>query len=159
MLGPVGPVQKASPQQIANHFDVNLVSAVLFARAYLQAFQDLGCPKTFVNISSGASVRPYAGWSMYSASKAAVEAFVRSVALEQAVQTHPIRAISINPGVMDTAMQATVRSASVADFPSLGRFVRLRQEGHLASPAAVASQIADIVSSRPVPGGIYSPAQ
>jgi benzil reductase ((S)-benzoin forming) len=157
-LGPVGPVQNASPSQIANHFDVNLVSAVLFARAYVQSFQSLSCPKTFVNISSGAAARPYAGWSLYSASKAALETFVRAVALEQASHAHPIRAISINPGVMDTAMQVAVRSASIADFPSLDRFLRLQHEGRLASPAAVALQIADIVHSRPEPGGVYSVA-
>ncbi|MBE0576864.1 MAG: hypothetical protein IH613_13325 [Desulfuromonadales bacterium] len=33
-----------------------------------------------------------------------MENFVHAVALEQASRPHPIRAVSVNPGVMDTAM-------------------------------------------------------
>ncbi len=46
-----------------------------------------------------------------------MENYIRAVALEQALRPHPIRAISISPGVMDTAMQDSVRSADVGDFP------------------------------------------
>ncbi len=155
VLGPVGPVEHASPAGIAAHVDTNVTSAILFARAFVDAFQGHACPKTFVNISSGAAEKGYAGWSPYCASKAAMENFVRSLALEQAAREHPIRAISVNPGVMDTDMQAQVRESSVADFPEVARFLRLQAEGRLAQPSAVADSIAEIVASRPEAGGVY----
>lgn len=156
VLAPVGPVERSSPAEIAAHLDVNVLSSILFARAFVAAFQEHDCPKTFVNISSGAATKGYAGWSLYCAGKAALENYVRAVALEQAARAHPIRAISVNPGVMDTAMQAAVRGSSVGDFPALERFLRLHREGRLASPSLVASRIAEIVRSRPEPGGVYS---
>jgi benzil reductase ((S)-benzoin forming) len=152
VLGPVGAVVNTSPESIASHFDVNVVSGVLLARAFIGALQDRDCPKTFVNISSGAATKGYAGWSLYCASKAAMEGFVRSVALEQSAQAHPIRAINVNPGVMDTAMQAEVRASRVEDFPQRERFVGLKLGGGLSQPELVAARIADLIASRPEPG-------
>jgi benzil reductase ((S)-benzoin forming) len=156
VLGPVGAVERSSPGEIIAHIEANVASAILFARAFVGAFQDYECLKTLVNISSGAATTGLAGWSLYCASKAATENYVRAVALEQALRTYPIRAISVGPGVMDTDMQAAVRGSSVEDFPTVERFVRLHREGRLASPASVAARIAELVDSRPEPGGVYS---
>jgi benzil reductase ((S)-benzoin forming) len=154
VLGPVGPVENARLDDIAAHLDTNVVSAIQFTSAFVAAFQDRDSPKTVVNISSGAAAKGYAGWSLYCASKAAMENFVRSVALEQSARRHPINAISVNPGVMDTDMQAAVRASSIEDFPALGRFLGLHRDGLLNAPAAVAARIADVVASRPEPGSV-----
>lgn len=156
VLGPVGPVGRSSAAQIIGHLETNVTSAVLLVRAFTAAFQERSVPKTFVNISSGVAASPLAGWSLYSASKAALENFTRAVALEQAGRPHPIRAFSVDPGVMDTAMQEVVRSSSEQDFPEVERFLRYQEEGHLVQPTLVASRIAEIVASRPEPGGLYS---
>ena len=156
VVEPVGPVERSSLEAIIEHVNVNVASAILFARAFVAAFQDHDCPKAFVNVSSGAAARGIAGWSLYCATKAALENFVRAAALEQGARTHPISMLSVNPGIMDTEMQATVRSASVEDFPSVERFIRYKNEGALAPPARVASRIAEIVASRLQAGGVYS---
>jgi len=156
VLGPVGPVARASSAAVKAHVDTNVTSAMLFAGAFVSAFQEHACPKAFVNISSGAAVKGHAGWSLYCASKAAMENFVRALALEQAGLKHPIRAFSINPGVMDTAMQVEVRGSEPEDFPEVERYVRLHVDGLLAPAEQVAARIARIVSSRPEPGGVYS---
>ena len=49
--------------------------------------------------------------------------------------------IHIDPGVMDTAMQGDVRSASEDSFPQVARFRELKNGGKLASPADVARSI------------------
>jgi NAD(P)-dependent dehydrogenase (short-subunit alcohol dehydrogenase family) len=152
MLGPVGPVAQATPAEISAHFNTNIIAAILLARAFISACQERDCPKTFVNISSGAAVKGHAGWSLYCASKAGMENFVRTLALEQASHRSPIRAINVNPGVMDTAMQAEIRAASVEDFPARERFVRLKLDGQLSPPELVATRIADLVAARPEPG-------
>jgi NAD(P)-dependent dehydrogenase (short-subunit alcohol dehydrogenase family) len=156
VVEPVGPVERSSPEAIAAHVSVNVVAAVLFARAFVATFQSHDCSKTFVNVSSGAATRGIPGWSLYCATKAALENFIRALALEQALRPQPIRAISVNPGVMDTDMQATVRSASKEDFPPVERFIRYKHEGTLAPPEQVAARIAEIVASRPEAGGVYS---
>jgi benzil reductase ((S)-benzoin forming) len=84
-----------------------------------------------------------------------MENHIRSIALEQAVSEHPILAFSVNPGVMDTAMQADVRESKVEEFPDRERFVRLKLEGKLAQPDDVARRIVDLIDSRPEPGAAY----
>lgn len=153
MLGPVGPIEHVAHEDIASHINVNVVSAILLARAFIAAFQDRDCPKTFVNISSGAAAKGHAGWSLYCASKAAMENFVRAMALEQERQPHPICAINVNPGIMDTAMQAEIRAARLEDFPERERFVGFKLGGRLSQPDVIAMRIADLVASRPEPGG------
>lgn len=152
MLGPVGPVAHAAQPDIQAHIDLNVVSGILLARAFAGAFQGHDCPKTFVNISSGAAVKGHAGWSLYCAGKAAMEGFVRAFALEQALEPHPISAINVNPGIMDTAMQAEIRAASVEDFPELERFIGFKLGGRLAQPETVAMCIVELIASRPSPG-------
>lgn len=155
-LGPVGPVAAAEAREVARSIDVNVTAAVLFASRFIRAFQQHDCAKTLVNISSGAAVKTHAGWSLYSAGKAAIEQFIRVLAAEQALQPAPVRAFNVNPGVMDTAMQAEVRSANREDFPELDRFVGLHDDGLLAPPAAVARRVADLVASRPESGQTYA---
>ena len=57
-----------------------------------------------VNISSDAAVEPYAGWGVYSASKAALDHLTRIAALELAGTG--VRFFSVDPGEMDTRMHA-----------------------------------------------------
>ena len=39
------------------------------------------------------------------------------------MEPHPITPINIDPGVMDTDMQAIIRASSVAGFPVWDRFI------------------------------------
>ena len=57
-----------------------------------------------VNISSDAAVEPYAGWGIYSASKAALDHLTRIAALELAGTG--VLFFSVDPGEMDTRMHA-----------------------------------------------------
>jgi len=156
VLGPVGPSALADPRDIARAIDVNVTAGVLFASEFIRAFQLKDCPKTLVNISSGAAVKAHAGWSLYSAGKAAMEHFYQVLAVEQSSQDSPVRVMSVNPGIMNTPMQAEVRSARREDFPELDRFVRYHDDGLLIPPTDVANRIADLVASRPEPGVTYA---
>lgn len=151
-LLPIGPIERATPEEIVANLQLNLVSQVLFARAVVAAFQEHRCPKTFVAVSSGAAVKGYAGWSLYCAAKAAMDGFVRALALEQARHEHPVVAVSVNPGVMDTTMQEAIRAASDEAFPARGRFAGLHEAGALRAPAEVATAIAETIERRPAPG-------
>jgi len=122
-----------------------VASAVLFLSEAIRQFQAHPCRKTLVNITSGAALRPYFGWSLYCASKACLETFLRTVALEQGVEPHPFLAISVEPGIIDTDMQAGIRASNERDFPDLKRFVDLQRSGALRSAEQVAETIRSIV--------------
>jgi benzil reductase ((S)-benzoin forming) len=140
-LWPVGPVSRKEPEDIIGHLNTNVVSGILFMARAIAAFQRHACRKTLVNVSSGAATKGYDGWALYCASKADLENFIRSVAAEQARDAHPIVAVNFYPGVVDTGMQAAIRTSSIEDFPDVGRFIELKKTGTLRPPEEVAAAL------------------
>lgn len=156
MIKPVGKASEFKPADWHANIDVNFTAVVAVTSFFIQFFQNHAANKYIVNISSGAAHQPRFGWSLYCATKAAVEMFSNSVALEQQLQAHPVNSIIINPGVIDTQMQQEIRETPVELFPDRARFEGFSAEGLLSNPVDVAAEIIDIVAAEPKSGGTYS---
>ncbi|AII52919.1 SDR family NAD(P)-dependent oxidoreductase [Hymenobacter sp. APR13] len=123
-------------------FDVNVIAPAMLMNTFLATYQQhTGIPRTILNISSGAAQRPVDGWGAYCASKAALDALSAVAQKEQDLRGSGIRIRSLAPGVLDTAMQEHIRSADREQFSEAERFVGLKQDGALVSPAEAARQI------------------
>ena len=107
------PVEQASAEAFHQHFNVNVLGPVLTIRASLKLFSDQG--GNIINISSGASKMPMAGVSLYSATKAALDAITISLSKELGAKN--IRVNSILPGATETegAHSAGVTTGSEAE--------------------------------------------
>ena len=152
VISPIGAVATKAEADIFANINVNFTSAILIIRAFVQAFLAHSCPKTVVNISSGAALSSIYGWSLYCGAKAGIEHFVRTVALEQQEQAHPITAVNVGPGIIDTGMQAAIRASDASDFPGVDRFREFKESGTLRSPETVAQAINNILASNPASG-------
>jgi len=152
-LGPIGPVSRKHPDEIIGHLNTNVISGILFIARVVAAFGKHACRKTLVNVSSGAAIKGYDGWSLYCGSKAGLDNFIRSLAAEQARDPHPFTAINLSPGVIDTGMQASIRAADEEDFPDVGSFIGLKDSGSLRSPEEVAFMLARIAALPDLKGG------
>ncbi len=146
VLDPIGPVSRKDRSAIIANINTNFTSALLFLADAVAQFQSHPARKTIVNVSSGAALNGYAGWSLYCAAKAGLENFIRALAAEQQAEPFPIVPINIIPGVIDTGMQAAIRQSAKADFPDVDRFIQRRDNGELRAPAEVAAAIARIVA-------------
>src|SRR5579872_2885937 len=71
------PVEQVSAEVFHQHFNVNVLGPVLTIQAALKLFGDQG--GNVINISSGASKMPLPAASMYSATKAALDAITISL--------------------------------------------------------------------------------
>lgn len=152
-LWPIGPTwRKPRPDVVAN-LSVNFVSAIAVLTEAIRHFRDSSCRKVLVNISSGAALKGYAGWSLYCASKAGMEGFVRALAVEEQHQACPFIAVSVDPGVIDTDMQSLIRATSAFDFPEVERFAKRKHGGGLAAPDAVALAIIKLVNQTELNSG------
>lgn len=139
MLQPVGLLGTQTHEALVHAVNLNIGAPLVLANAFVAATG--GCvDRRIVHISSGAARNPYAGWSSYCATKAALDHHARAVALEH---LPGLRIASIAPGVVDTTMQAEIRAGSVAQFPQKGRFEALHTGGQLASPAVAAGRLVD----------------
>ncbi|MDP4299338.1 SDR family NAD(P)-dependent oxidoreductase [Leptothrix discophora] len=152
-LSPIGPTWRQPARTLRQNLDANLTSAILFLATVVRHFRAAPCRKTILTVSSGAATKGYAGWSLYSASKAGLEGYIRALAAEEAREPQPFIAVSVNPGVIDTAMQALIRSTDAADFPEVERFRQRHRDGQLATPAAVAASILRLAARDDLPAG------
>lgn len=144
-LDPIGPASRKAEDAVLANLNTNFTSAVLFLAELVEKYQTTPCRKVVVNVTSGAAQKGYAGWSLYCAAKAGMENFIRALAIEQKAEPYPFIAINVDPGVIDTDMQALIRSSSLADFPDVERFIERKKQGVLASPARVAAAILRIL--------------
>jgi len=141
--GAVEPVDVAQaltdPEAITRAFGLNVSAPIALTAAVLSSLPEQGRDCRVLNISSGAGRQPTAGWSVYCATKAALDMATRVLNLEQS--SRGVRAVALAPGVVDTGMQNTLRSQSTDNFPAQARFAALHAEGKLSSADDVAARI------------------
>ena len=155
---PVGQVADKAFDAVHGNVNVNFVGAIVLVRAFMLAFQSKDCPKTIVNISSGAALSAMEGWSLYCAAKAGIEHFIRTIALEQTNNPFPTNTVNISPGLIDTEMQASIRSVAQTDFPRVDDFVGFKTDGALRSPMLVARAVMTILAADPASGSRHEVA-
>jgi benzil reductase ((S)-benzoin forming) len=140
VIEPIGAVGQLDPRKINEALQVNLAAPILLTNALLAADAVASLPVKILFISSGAAKRPRDGWSVYCATKAGGEMFFHVLA-EQFQDNDRVSVHNVDPGIMDTSMQETIRSATHVHFPQLERFVQFKEQGMLASPDDVAAAI------------------
>lgn len=143
VLQPVGPLESQDAELVSRAVAVNVGAVLALSAAFVAATADTA-DRRILHISSGAGSSAYAGWSVYCASKAALDHHARAVALDR---TPRLSIASVAPGVIDTDMQAEIRQASKADFPDRQRFVELDRQGRLRSPDDAARELVDLLLS------------
>jgi NAD(P)-dependent dehydrogenase (short-subunit alcohol dehydrogenase family) len=106
------PIKFLKPEHIHKIFDINFTAPVLLTSMLLQK-NAINEGASFVFISSVSSSHPYFGGSMYVSSKAALEAFSKSLAVELAPKK--IRSNAIKPGLVDTIMLTETKEAGTEE--------------------------------------------
>lgn len=136
VVTPIGAVGEVPPADLARSAAVNLAAPMVLTNAFLDAAAAAG-RRSVLFVSSGAARRVVGGWAAYCATKAGAEMFFAALAEQEGRRTH---VATVNPGVMDTGMQAEIREAT-GYFPDLQRYRDRFADGELASPAEVAHRI------------------
>lgn len=143
LLQPIGPLQDQAAMDVWRTVAVNVGAALSLSAAFVQA-TDRCDERRILHISSGAGRKAYAGWSVYCATKAALDHHARAVALDR---TPHLRVCSLAPGVIDTDMQGEIRAATSDRFPEKERFVTMKREGQLRDPVRVGEMAVDLLLS------------
>jgi benzil reductase ((S)-benzoin forming) len=122
-------------------FYVNLVAPTILCNSFLKTYSIIPVQQIIINVSSGAGKNPIDGWSVYCATKAGLDMYTRTLAEELKIDGKKnIFAFAVAPGVVDTAMQDQIRTASPEDFSRIQSFIGYKNEDQLAHPDFVASK-------------------
>lgn len=146
VVEPIEVAGKYDSSEIVNHVSVNYVAPMLITNAFIKLNQEDGMELTIVNITSGAATRPIHGWGPYGSTKAAIDRFTETVALEQ--KDTLVKLFAFSPGIMDTSMQKDIRSSSRDSFKDVDTFVAFKEEGKLKEPAEVATVLVKLIERR-----------
>lgn len=143
VVSPVGPLETQDMPAIARAVALNVTAPLMLSAAVAQVTPNAG-DRRILHVSSGAARSAYPGWSVYCATKAALDHHARAVVMDN---RPALRICSLAPGVVDTDMQAELRATPLERFPIRERFESLKQEGQLTSPEACAQQLVDFLLS------------
>jgi len=142
VLPPMGPVETNDATQTEYHIRVNLLAPMRLTSGFIARSSGCFCRKVVANVSSGAARHPYFGWSSYCAGKAGLNMFTQVVGVEQRELENPVIIFSIDPGIVDTDMQAEIRAVEDSRFRDKSTFIRYREMGYLADPLETGRKIA-----------------
>ena len=141
LIGLLGKLEQVDPGKLLQVYAVN-VAAPIWLMGWLLRRAAPTAVVRIVNVSSAAGVRAFPGLGAYGSAKAALRLAGMVLALELDA-SRDASVLSFEPGIVDTDMQATARTAPPEVLPSFGFFQQVAAEGRLAPPAAPARVIVD----------------
>jgi 3-oxoacyl-[acyl-carrier protein] reductase len=109
------PIEQISVEAFHQSFNVNVLGPMLTIQAALKLFGDEG--GNIINISSGASKYPLPNASLYSATKAALDAF--TIALSKELGAKKVRINSVLPGATETEGATSAGVTAGSDYEKM----------------------------------------
>ncbi|MEH6306219.1 glucose 1-dehydrogenase [Olivibacter sp. CPCC 100613] len=134
------PIEQVSSDAFHQHFNVNVLGPIFTIRASLELFGDRG--GNIINISSGASKSPMAGVSLYSATKAALDAITISLSKELGAKN--VRINSILPGATETEGATSAGVTTGSEYEKM--FVSNTPLGRRGQPEDIAKAVVFLAS-------------
>jgi benzil reductase ((S)-benzoin forming) len=157
VVEPIHTVGNLDQTPIIRNVQINLIAPMLITNLFLNKAQNTETKVQVVNVTSGAAVRSIEGWSVYCSSKAGLNMFTQTAAIEQNELKTQNKIIAFSPGIMDTEMQGTIRSSSKEAFKELEKFKDFKENNMLLPAETVGNALVDLILNGDVESGkIYN---
>lgn len=134
------PIEQISAEAFHQSFNVNVLGPVMAIKAALKLFNGKG--GNIINISSGASKYPLPNASLYSSTKAALDAF--TIALSKELGAKNVRINSILPGATETEGATSAGVTKGSDYEKM--FIANTPLGRRGQPEDIAKAAVFIAS-------------
>lgn len=130
VLGDLARIESSDVDGVKKVFEINYFAPILLTKALLPALR--AAKGRAIYTSSLASDHVIQGWTAYSGSKAALNSFVGILGAEEP----EIVALAIDPGVVDTPMQTSIREEQLHKLSKEDQkqFSEFKERGLLVNP-------------------------
>lgn len=145
VIEPIEVAGELDSSLVMTNVQVNLTAPIMICNLILHKAKGTAINTVICNVTSGAAERPIHGWSIYCSTKAAINMFTMTAGLELEKAESSSKIIAFSPGIMDTDMQATIRSSSEEAFAELETFKNYKESGSLRSPDTVAGALVKLM--------------
>ncbi|MDL4842716.1 (S)-benzoin forming benzil reductase [Aquibacillus rhizosphaerae] len=144
MVAPIDTTDHHTFEELTDHVHVNLLSPMATTAQFLTK-SSKDTPVVIANVTSGAADRSVYGWSAYCSTKAGLNRYTETVAMEQDELNTDNKVILFNPGIMDTNMQGEIRSSSEQAFKDVETFKQYKEDNSLRDSDLVANKLVDVL--------------
>ncbi|WP_019635458.1 SDR family NAD(P)-dependent oxidoreductase [Paenibacillus fonticola] len=134
MLEPLKPIERCTAQEIQQHLQVSLAAPMVATSSFIRHTEHFDIKRKIINITSGSGTYPAPGMSAYCTAKAGINMFTQCVGAEQASQPRPVEIIAVDPGMVETQLQAAARGKDEQDF-GMAKYFRQAYESGQVQPA------------------------
>uniref|UniRef100_A0A8D2DF54 Sepiapterin reductase n=1 Tax=Sciurus vulgaris TaxID=55149 RepID=A0A8D2DF54_SCIVU len=136
-----GFLNLSDPAEANSYWAMNLTSTLCLTSSFLKAFPEHpDLSRTVVNVSSLCALKPFKGWALYCAGKAARDMMFQVLAAEEP----SVRVLSYAPGPLDTDMQLLARETSV-DLDLRKRLQDMKTNGELVDCGMSAQKLLNLL--------------
>ena len=136
-IDPIKAIGSYEASDIEDMLECNIRQPIYLINVLTKYCNTNGIALRVINIDSGAADFPLMGWGNYCSSKSYINAFLSVLLLENP----EFKIVSVDPGVMDTQMQAKIRGTSDKVFNKVAEFQQYKVNGMLRNPKNVAEYI------------------
>lgn len=155
VIQPIAPLEKCDTDDILTAIQVNYAAPMLLCAAFIAHTKLFAGTKRIINISSGAGLHPYHGWSAYCTTKAALTMLTQCIAVEQKNEQFPVEVLSVTPGIIETNMQEQIRATAKENFAALDFFIDMKQQNKSKTAEYAASKIVDLIHNPDIKSGEF----
>ncbi len=149
IIGALKPIGNQTSEEIEETNFINLLSPQILINKFISQYKNSLHQHKIINISSGAAKYPIDAWATYCSSKSAIDLFSETVNVEFLNRKmNNWKIYSIAPGVVNTEMQKTIRSADINQFKEKERFIQLHENGDLVTSKSVADNIYHFINQK-----------
>ncbi|MUG47640.1 SDR family NAD(P)-dependent oxidoreductase [Paenibacillus woosongensis] len=131
MLEPLKPIERCTAQEIQQHLQVSLAAPMVATSSFIRYTEYIDIRRKIINITSGSGTYPAPGMSAYCTAKAGINMFTQCVGAEQANQPRPVEIIAVDPGMVETQLQAAARGKDEEDFGMVKYFKQAYESGQV----------------------------
>lgn len=158
IVTPIEQVGKQSIDALVDHVHVNLLAPMVITNLWLDNWRGFKIPSVIVHVTSGAAKRSVYGWSAYGSTKAGLDRYTDTVAIEQDTLQTGNKIFLFDPSIMDTDMQGEIRSSDPSQFREVNHFKSYKTNNDLRDTEVVAKVLVDrlLQPEKIVNGDYYS---
>lgn len=154
IIGTIGRISNSESSILGEVLQVNTIAPTVLLQKVYGGMKNKD-QFTLVNISSGAANRAIPSWAAYCASKAAINMLSETFYLEEKELGNNPKVFCVAPGVIDTDMQAQIRSSEERDFSQVENFIRLKNDNQLFSTKEAAARLLKLLEMKNAEDDIF----
>lgn len=147
-LSDVNPIGSLNNAEIIKGININLTAPIILTNLFIKKYKATkSSEKIIFNISSGAAIYAIDGWSVYCATKAAINMLAEVGAVESKLHGFDFKHYAFAPGKVDTQMQTEIRELNKSSFSNVESFIKEKETGSLNSVEFVSNKVISIINN------------